>query len=166
MCKPKGDGDSPHLCRQPTGLQTSRKSPPRLTTEEWMQKPSGKSPAVRTSLVVQRLRLWTPTAGGTGSITVWGTKIAHATQYGQKKSTQMSLFLSSSQNTPLPCETRLTSGLLICVLSLQFSPNQVWSQFFLSGTITSKGKKDPHSHCLYGVDFFIPKELLFLFKSC
>jgi len=78
----------------------------------------------------------------------------------------MSLFLSSSQNTPLPCETRLTSGLLICVLSLQLSPNQVWSRFFLSGTITSKGKKDPHSHCLYGVDFFIPKELLFLFKSC
>ena len=40
MCKPKGDGDSPHLRRQPTGLQTSWKSPPRLTTEEWMQKPS------------------------------------------------------------------------------------------------------------------------------
>ena len=84
MCKPEVDGDPPPPRRQPTGLQTSRKSPPRFTTEEWMQKPSGESPAVRTFLVVQWLRLWAPNAGGTGSITVWGTNILHATQYGQQ----------------------------------------------------------------------------------
>ena len=38
-----------------------------------------------TSLVVQRLRLYTPNAGGVGSIPGQGTKILHATQCGQKK---------------------------------------------------------------------------------
>ena len=37
-----------------------------------------------TSLVVQRLRLSAPTAGGVGSISGWGTKIPHASRCGQK----------------------------------------------------------------------------------
>ena len=35
--------------------------------------------------MVQWLRLCTSTAGGTGSIPGWGTKILHATWCGQKK---------------------------------------------------------------------------------
>ena len=38
-----------------------------------------------TSLAVQWLRLRASTAGGTGSIPDWGTKIPHAAQSGQKK---------------------------------------------------------------------------------
>ena len=38
----------------------------------------------RTSLVVQWLGLCTSTAGGTGSIPGWGTKILHASLGGQK----------------------------------------------------------------------------------
>ena len=38
-----------------------------------------------TSLLVQWLRLCASTAGGTGSIPEWGTKIPHATQCSQKK---------------------------------------------------------------------------------
>ena len=38
-----------------------------------------------TSLVVQWLRLCASTAGGTGSVPAWGTKIPHAVQYGQEK---------------------------------------------------------------------------------
>ena len=38
-----------------------------------------------TSLVVQWLRLHTSNAEGVGSIPGWGTKIPHATQWGQKK---------------------------------------------------------------------------------
>ena len=37
------------------------------------------------SLVVQWLRLRTSTAGVTGSIPGWGTKILHAVRHGQKK---------------------------------------------------------------------------------
>ena len=39
----------------------------------------------RASLVVQWLGLHASTAGGTGSIPGWGTKILHAEQSGQKK---------------------------------------------------------------------------------
>ena len=47
-----------------------------------------------TSLLVQWLRLSTSTAGGTGSIPGWGTKILQATQCSpkQKSKTQGSLF--------------------------------------------------------------------------
>ena len=37
------------------------------------------------SLVVQWLELWASTAGGTGSILGWGSKILHALWHGQKK---------------------------------------------------------------------------------
>ena len=37
------------------------------------------------SLAVQWLRLWASTAGGTGSIPDWGTKILQAKQYSQEK---------------------------------------------------------------------------------
>ena len=40
--------------------------------------------ALGTSLVVQWLRLCTPTAGGVGSTPGWGTKIPHAARRGQK----------------------------------------------------------------------------------
>ena len=40
---------------------------------------------LRTSLPVQWLRLWASTAGGTGSIPGWGTKIPHATWPKKKK---------------------------------------------------------------------------------
>ena len=40
---------------------------------------------IRTSLVVQWLRLCTSITGGMGSIPCWGTKIPHAAQHGQKK---------------------------------------------------------------------------------
>ena len=38
-----------------------------------------------TSLVVQWLRLHTPSAGGVGSIPGWGTKMPRAAQRGQRK---------------------------------------------------------------------------------
>ena len=38
-----------------------------------------------TSLVVQWLGLCAPTAGGTGWIPGWGTRISHATWHSQKK---------------------------------------------------------------------------------
>ena len=38
-----------------------------------------------TSLAVQCLRICTSTAGGTGSIPGWGTKVPHAVWCGQKK---------------------------------------------------------------------------------
>ena len=38
-----------------------------------------------TSLAVQWLRLQAPTAGDTGLIPGWGTKILYATWFGQKK---------------------------------------------------------------------------------
>ena len=37
-----------------------------------------------TSLVVQWLRLCAASAGGTGSVTGWGTKIPHATWHNEK----------------------------------------------------------------------------------
>ena len=38
-----------------------------------------------TPLVVQWLRVLAPRAGVVGLIPVWGTKISHAAEYGQKK---------------------------------------------------------------------------------
>ena len=40
---------------------------------------------IRTSIAVQWLRIHAFTAGGAGSIPVWGTKILSAVQNGQKK---------------------------------------------------------------------------------
>ena len=36
-------------------------------------------------MAVQWLRLYTSTAGDMGSVPGWGTRIPHASQYGQKK---------------------------------------------------------------------------------
>ena len=42
--------------------------------------------------MVQWLRPHTSSAGDTGSIPGWGTKIPHATQHGQKKSLSETIF--------------------------------------------------------------------------
>ena len=44
-----------------------------------------KNPKVGTSLAVQYLRLHASSAGGTGSISGWGTKVIHAMWCSQKK---------------------------------------------------------------------------------
>ena len=44
-----------------------------------------KNPKVGTSLAVQYLRLHASSAGGTSSISGWGTKITHAVWCSQKK---------------------------------------------------------------------------------
>ena len=48
-----------------------------------------------TSLVVQWLRLFTPTAGDAGLVPGWGTKIPHALQPGKKD--PLIMFLPSVQ---------------------------------------------------------------------
>ena len=46
------------------------------------------------SLAVQQLGLRASTAGGTGSISGWGTRILHAAQHSQKKKEKKTLSLN------------------------------------------------------------------------
>ena len=45
------------------------------------------------SLVVQWLRLQAASAGGTGMVPGWGTKISHAVQLGQKKNIYIHIYI-------------------------------------------------------------------------
>ena len=62
-----------------------------------------------TSLVVQRLRLCTSTAGGTGSIPDQGTKIPHAAQRGKKKKKKKRKEKELCQAPPKPSHMPLPS---------------------------------------------------------
>ena len=50
--------------------------------------------------MAQWLRLYTPNAGGTGSLRVWGTKILHAAQQGPE---QKSVLLPLDHEIFAPC---------------------------------------------------------------
>ena len=54
---------------------------------------------LRTSLVVQQLGVCAPSAGGTGSIPDWGTKILHAMWCGQKQINKISQCLKNQNKT-------------------------------------------------------------------
>ena len=56
--------------------------------KNYMRKKKKKLYEGGTSLVVQWLRLRTSTAGASGSIPGWGTKIPHAAWYGQQNKTK------------------------------------------------------------------------------
>ena len=55
-----------------------------------------------TSLVVQWLRLYASTAGSTGSVPGWGTKIPHAARWGQKKKVKRNDEINFNNKTLIP----------------------------------------------------------------